>query len=77
MMAATGTMMTRPAIRRSRQRVTVKPLALITFATHSAVANLANSAGCMLNEPTFIHESEPLMSCARNGVAKSTTTNSR
>ena len=37
----------------------------------SAVAHLANSAGCSETGPSEIHEREPLMSCATKGVMSS------
>ena len=39
----------------------------------SAVAHLANSAGCNETGPSEIHEREPLMSWAMNGVTSSST----
>ena len=40
----------------------------MSFATMSEVAHLANSAGWSDTGPSDIHEREPLMSCAINGV---------
>lgn len=41
------------------------------LAKASAVANLANSAGCRLTGPNTIHEREPLISCGLNIVPNS------
>ena len=42
----------------------------------SAVANLANSAGCNRRLPRTSHDREPLISCGLNIVAKSKRTSS-
>ena len=63
---------TMPAARRKLlRRLSVKPYCPITFDTISAVAHLANSAGCSETGPSEIHEREPLMSCAMKGVMSS------
>jgi len=53
--------------------VNLKPYVFISFATASAVANLANSAGCNLTGPKTSHEWEPFMFGARKIVAISNT----
>ena len=59
-------------MRRWTHRDRSKLKALITLARHSAVANLANSAGCTLKLPIFIHDRLPLMALvASMGVANS------
>ena len=47
----------------------------MNFAIANAVANLANSAGCMRNGPITIHEREPFISCGLNIVANSNNSN--
>ena len=65
------------ALAKLRISLSVKPYWLMSLATASAVAHLANSAGWMLHMPRLIHDREPLMSLAMKGVMKSTATMSQ
>ncbi len=53
--------------------LSTKLYVLKSLARASAVATLANSAGCRLIGPSDIHEREPLISWAINGVIINTT----
>ena len=50
------------AIAKSRHLLRSKPYVDISLDIAKAVANLANSAGCIRNGPMTIHDREPLIS---------------
>ena len=73
MMSTRGSRMSPAALAKLRMSFRLKPYWLMSLATASAVAHLANSAGCTLQKPRLTHEREPLMSLATKGVTSSTT----
>ena len=68
-------MMTAQAARKSRLRLREKPYVDISLAAARAVANLANSAGCMRSGPMTSHDLEPFISWGLKIVARSTSRN--
>ena len=51
------------------------PYVPMNLASAKAVAHFANSAGCRLRLPIFIHEYEPFTSVAMKGVTNSRSMN--
>ena len=72
-MRPAGTSTSNASVMRVRGRVRSMSMALIYFATASAVANLANSDGWNLKAPKSIHDWPPLVTVPINNVATSST----
>ena len=70
-MKSMGTSTMPQAMAKSFIRWMLKPKVLINLLMASAVANLANSAGCTLSGPSTIHDLEPLICTGLKIVAKS------
>ena len=60
-------------IAKSRHLLRSKPYVDISLEIANAVANFANSAGCIRSGPMTSHDRDPLISCGLNIVAKSSS----